>query len=286
MTNCFSISDLATEKVRSSYVNASPQQALTRIHDEFCAVGAITRAADCYASIHNANCSCPEDHIDPDDFESALDDAISEECDRLLSLIAVSEEHEEAQQSLLDNSSWRDYAADAMAAIAEEAARLGEATDAEIDDCDSQTQIHISSRTDLQTYVDSRLGSEATEEDIELVTNTIQGMEHPAWGDNWAPFLAEIDFWELVPKSDESEDSPLRHITIFVDNVEAGSGFVRIDQDGGHHVEDCGAQFCEDTDESDAVYELIDEALTSGKSSIKATLDSGDTLSISWMLGE
>ena len=85
----------------------------------------------------------------------------------------------------------------------------------------------------------------------------------------------------------ESEDTPRRrHITIFVDNVEAGSGFVRIDQDGGHHVEDCGAQFCEDTDESDAVYELIDEALTSGKSSIKATLDSGDTLSISWMLGE
>lgn len=45
--------------------------------------------------------------------------------------------------------------------------------------------IYIHSRKDLKTYVDSALGSDATAQDIEAVTDVLQFREHPAYGDNW-----------------------------------------------------------------------------------------------------
>ncbi len=76
-----------------------------------------------------------------------------------------------------------------------------------------------------------------------------------------------------------------RGIMIFVDQVWAGSGKLRgtVNVDDGVEIVDCGAQFCDDTDESLSVYELIEDAIDSGESSIKVELD-GETKTISWTI--
>jgi hypothetical protein len=52
-------------------------------------------------------------------------------------------------------------------------------------------------------------------------------------------------------------------IEIAVDNVWAGSGKLR-----GGEIVDCGAQFCDDTTESESVYASIEDAIELGKSSL------------------
>jgi len=68
-------------------------------------------------------------------------------------------------------------------------------------------------------------------------------------------------------------------ISISMDQVWAGSGKLI---DG--RIEDCGAQFCDDTDESELVYELIEEAIEAGKDSVKVAFDDGVTRVIAWTL--
>jgi hypothetical protein len=53
-------------------------------------------------------------------------------------------------------------------------------------------------------------------------------------------------------------------ISIEVDNVWAGSGKLANGQ-----ITDCGAQFCDDTRESELVYASIEDAIESGKDSVK-----------------
>lgn len=69
-------------------------------------------------------------------------------------------------------------------------------------------------------------------------------------------------------------------ISISQDHVWAGSGKLR---DGV--IEDCGAQFGADHDESQNVYELIEEAIAAGKDSIKVELsDRDDAVTITWSI--
>jgi hypothetical protein len=69
-------------------------------------------------------------------------------------------------------------------------------------------------------------------------------------------------------------------ISISQDNVWAGSGKLR---EGV--IEDCGAQFGADQDESENVYELIEEAIADGKDSLKIELsDSDDAVTITWSI--
>lgn len=71
-------------------------------------------------------------------------------------------------------------------------------------------------------------------------------------------------------------------ISISQDNVWAGSGKLT---DGV--ISDCGAQFGADQDESENVYELIEEAIEEGMDSIKVALsDMNDTVVISWSIVE
>jgi hypothetical protein len=58
-------------------------------------------------------------------------------------------------------------------------------------------------------------------------------------------------------------------IEIVVDGVWAGSGKLRGDMENGHEIVDCGAQFCDDNDESIAVYDDIENAIDNGEDSIK-----------------
>ena len=69
-------------------------------------------------------------------------------------------------------------------------------------------------------------------------------------------------------------------ISISQDNVWAGSGKLT---DGV--ISDCGAQFGADQDESENVYELIEEGIEEGKDSIKVELsDRDDAVIISWTI--
>ena len=52
-------------------------------------------------------------------------------------------------------------------------------------------------------------------------------------------------------------------ISISVDGIWAGSGKLENGQ-----IVDCGAQFCNDTDESEEIYEMIEVAIANGKSSV------------------
>lgn len=69
-------------------------------------------------------------------------------------------------------------------------------------------------------------------------------------------------------------------ISISMDGVWAGSGrFV----DG--QVVDCGAQFCDDNDESLEVYDMIDEAIENGQSEVRVQFSGSDeTHVITWSL--
>lgn len=71
-------------------------------------------------------------------------------------------------------------------------------------------------------------------------------------------------------------------ISISQDNVWAGSGKLT---DGV--ISDCGAQFGADQDESENVYEMIEEAIEEGKDSIKVELsDKDEAVVISWSIVE
>lgn len=69
-------------------------------------------------------------------------------------------------------------------------------------------------------------------------------------------------------------------ISISQDNVWAGSGKLI---DG--IISDCGAQFGADQDESEEVYEMIEEAIEDGKDSLKVELsDRDDAVTITWSI--
>jgi hypothetical protein len=68
-------------------------------------------------------------------------------------------------------------------------------------------------------------------------------------------------------------------ISISMDGTWAGSGKLR---DGT--IEDCGAQFCDDNDESDQVYDLIEAAIANGQQSIRVTLLDGTRHTITWSI--
>ena len=68
------------------------------------------------------------------------------------------------------------------------------------------------------------------------------------------------------------------NITISMNGTWAGDGKLR---DG--IIEDCGAQFCDDSDESLAVYDAIEEAIAFGDSRIKIDID-GETKLIKWTI--
>lgn len=71
-------------------------------------------------------------------------------------------------------------------------------------------------------------------------------------------------------------------ISISQDNVWAGDGKLI---DGV--ISDCGAQFGADQDESENVYELIEEAIEEGKDSLKVELsDQDNAVVISWTITE
>lgn len=71
-------------------------------------------------------------------------------------------------------------------------------------------------------------------------------------------------------------------ISISVDGVWAGDGKLI---DGV--ISDCGAQFGDDQDESENVYELIEEAIEEGKDSLKVELSDRDSaVQITWTLTE
>lgn len=57
-------------------------------------------------------------------------------------------------------------------------------------------------------------------------------------------------------------------IEICVDGVWAGSGKLRGDVDNGHQIVDCGAQFSDDQDASEKVYEAIEDAIDEGDDQI------------------
>jgi hypothetical protein len=69
-------------------------------------------------------------------------------------------------------------------------------------------------------------------------------------------------------------------ISISVDNVWAGSGKLN---DGV--IIDCGAQFGDDQDESENVYEMIEEAISEGKDCLKVELSDRDSaVLITWTI--
>ena len=71
-------------------------------------------------------------------------------------------------------------------------------------------------------------------------------------------------------------------ISISQDHVWAGDGKLI---DGV--ISDCGAQFGADQDESEVVYEMIEEAIEEGKDSIKVELsDRDDAVTITWSIVE
>ena len=69
-------------------------------------------------------------------------------------------------------------------------------------------------------------------------------------------------------------------ISISMDQILAGSGKLI-----NGRLEDCGAQFCDNNDESIAVYDMIEDAIANGKNSVKVQFsDSDDVRVITWSL--
>ena len=94
---------------------------------------------------------------------------------------------------------------------------------------------------------------------------------------------AARDAWNEVERADGSEEGEEEEtsqvISISMDQVWAGIGELI-----NGRIEDCGAQFCDDTDESESVYELIEEAIEAGKDSVTVTFDDNVTRVIAWTL--
>jgi hypothetical protein len=53
-------------------------------------------------------------------------------------------------------------------------------------------------------------------------------------------------------------------IEIYVDDVWGGSGKLRGSPEDGVQIVDCGAQFCDDQDKSEKVYEEIEDCIETG----------------------
>jgi hypothetical protein len=70
------------------------------------------------------------------------------------------------------------------------------------------------------------------------------------------------------------------NITISMDGTWAGDGKLR---DGV--IEDCSAQFCDDADESLAVYDEIEAAIGGPTGRVRLTID-GETKLIEWTITE
>jgi hypothetical protein len=76
-------------------------------------------------------------------------------------------------------------------------------------------------------------------------------------------------------------------ISISVDNVYAGNGKLRTWSDESVEIVDCGAVFAGDQDESENVYESIEEAIEEGKDSLKVELSDRDSaVQITWTIAE
>jgi len=74
-------------------------------------------------------------------------------------------------------------------------------------------------------------------------------------------------------------------ISIFMDGVFSGSGRLEGSKEDGYSIKDCGAQFCDDADESEDVYGDIEEAINLGEKSVTVKLD-GVKRSITWSIVE
>jgi len=70
-------------------------------------------------------------------------------------------------------------------------------------------------------------------------------------------------------------------ISISMDGTWAGSGKLR---DGV--IEDCGAQFCDDNDESLALYDRIEAAVATGQQSLRVTLSDDTQHALTWSIVE
>lgn len=69
-------------------------------------------------------------------------------------------------------------------------------------------------------------------------------------------------------------------ISISVDEIWAGSGKLENGQ-----IVDCGAQFCRDADESEEIYEMIEQAIAGGKTVVNIEHSDDDkTHRITWSI--
>lgn len=59
------------------------------------------------------------------------------------------------------------------------------------------SRVIITTVSNLRDWVCGHMDCYAKDEEIYLVTETIQTMNHPAWGTDWSEFLDEIDLDEL-----------------------------------------------------------------------------------------
>ena len=77
-----------------------------------------------------------------------------------------------------------------------------------------------------------------------------------------------------------SNTTATAQISISVDGIWAGSGKLENEQ-----IVDCAAQFCRDADESEEIYEMIEQAIASGKSSVTVEhSDDDDNHKITWSI--
>lgn len=59
---------------------------------------------------------------------------------------------------------------------------------------------YINSTTDIRTYVSAGFGSSSPScEEINEIVETIQFMDHPAYGQDWGEFLRSLpDYYDLI----------------------------------------------------------------------------------------
>jgi hypothetical protein len=133
--------------------------------------------------------------------------------------------------------------------------------------------MRITTKTDLRNYIDDALGCDATPADIDGVTDAIEAGEHPAWGCDWALYLTKLDLWSFCMGNavgNAVSAADIKRIGIIMDGVWAGTGNLV-----NGSIRDCGAQFCDDADESEVIYSLIEDAIAEGKDKLKVELYDG-----------
>lgn len=74
----------------------------------------------------------------------------------------------------------------------------------------------------------------------------------------------------------------MRQISISMDGTWAGSG--ELNADGV--IENCGAQFCDDNDESLRIYDQIEAAISEGQEQLWITTDDGEDHKVEWSITE